>query len=156
MACYGCSIKCLCISKNKEKRKNVSAFFGNNIYYTCCNMYSFDGWLLLILKERFQYLESLQINSQFVEKVFSYKTKSFEQTFLLACLWCKSLRFLLCMPLALGRAFGRRPQTAKYPIGGAFTRGELKNSPVGCFSRGDALQEKASPYFGSTQVCLPI
>ena len=47
-----------------------------------------------------------------------------------------------------GRAFGRRPQTAKYSIGGAFTRGELKNSPVGCFSRGDALQEKASPYFG--------
>ena len=39
---------------------------------------------------------------------------------------------------------------------GAFTRGELKNSPVGCFSRGDALQEKASPYFGRTQTCLPI
>jgi len=33
---------------------------------------------------------------------------------------------------------------------GAFTRGELKNSPVGCFSRGDALQEKASPYFTCT------
>jgi len=73
-----------------------------------------------------------------------------------------------------GRAFGRRPQTAKYSIGGAFTRAvaifraivhcflpfkqccELKNSPVGCFSRGDALQEKASPYFGCTFVCLPI
>jgi len=27
---------------------------------------------------------------------------------------------------------------------------------VGCFSRGDALQEKASPYFARTQICLPI
>ncbi|MBQ3566909.1 MAG: hypothetical protein IJA12_06995, partial [Oscillospiraceae bacterium] len=31
-----------------------------------------------------------------------FKIKSFAQAFLLACLWCKGLRFLLCMPLALG------------------------------------------------------
>ncbi|MBQ3566137.1 MAG: hypothetical protein IJA12_03045, partial [Oscillospiraceae bacterium] len=60
------------------------------------------------------------------------------------------------LAVSKGRAFGRRPHTAKYPIGGAFTRGELKNSQVGCFSRGDALQEKASPYFGRTHICLPI
>jgi len=36
-------------------------------------------------------------------------------------------------------------------LNGAFTRGELKNSPVGCFSRGDALQEKASPYYLHSQ-----
>ncbi|MBE6845203.1 MAG: hypothetical protein E7508_05740 [Ruminococcus sp.] len=35
-------------------------------------------------------------------------------------------------------------------LSGAFTRGELKNSPVGCFLRGDALQEKASPYYLSS------
>jgi len=38
----------------------------------------------------------------------------------------------------------------KSPIEGAFTRDELKNSPVGCFLRGDALQEKASPYYLSS------
>ena len=35
-------------------------------------------------------------------------------------------------------------------LSGVFTRGELKNSPVGCFLRGDALQEKASPYYLSS------
>jgi len=35
-------------------------------------------------------------------------------------------------------------------VEGAFTRGEFENNPVDYFQRGDALQEKASPYFAYT------
>ena len=39
----------------------------------------------------------------------------------------------------------RRPQTAKSLYGRRPARGELKNSPVDCFLRGEAMQERASP-----------
>ena len=44
-----------------------------------------------------------------------------------------------------GNALRRRPQTAKSLYGRRSERGELKNSPVDCFLRGEALQERASP-----------
>ena len=38
------------------------------------------------------------------------------------------------------RGSGRRPEYVR-----RFAKGEFKNSPVDCFWRGNALQEKASP-----------
>ena len=38
---------------------------------------------------------------------------------------------------------GQRPTRAA----GRSAKGELKNSPVDCFLRGNALQERAFPYF---------
>ena len=48
----------------------------------------------------------------------------------------------------------RSPQRAKHFLLPRSARGELKNSPVDCFSRGDALQERASPTNGSLK-CTP-
>jgi hypothetical protein len=54
-----------------------------------------------------------------------------------------------CVPLAetRGSASGRCSQFSENsePIQRRLAMGELKNSPVDCFSRGNALQEKAFP-----------
>ena len=42
---------------------------------------------------------------------------------------------------AFGRVWGKAPQIASKRL----AKGELKNSPVDCFLRGNALQEKAFP-----------
>ena len=59
-----------------------------------------------------------------------------------------------CVPLAGSGAapqqgVGRRPTPKRAPQGD-----ESKNSPADCFSRGDALQERASPC-GSSQLICP-
>ena len=43
---------------------------------------------------------------------------------------------------AFGGVWGNAPQTASKRS----AKGELKNSPVDCFLRGNALQERAFPY----------
>ncbi len=47
-------------------------------------------------------------------------------------------------------ALCRRPQTAKSPYGRRSAKGELKNSPVDCFSRGKSLQERDFPCCSAT------
>ncbi len=47
-----------------------------------------------------------------------------------------------------GRAFGGAWGKAPHSFGHS-AKGELKNSPVDCFERGNALQERAFPYFFS-------
>jgi len=79
---------------------------------------------------------------QFVEKVVF---RISNQKFFGPAIFQKCWRNPKAEPLVAHRS------ERKSPVEGAFTRGELKNSPVGCFSRGDALQEKASPYYLHSQ-----
>ena len=73
---------------------------------------------------------------------FSLSKKSFE-ILNLKVFW--SSNFSKMLAESKGRAFGRRPQTAKYLIGGAFTRGELTKQPSGLFFKRGRFARKSVP-----------